>query len=67
MKRIDKNKNMTAEEMAREIIRLNFTDEYCDNGCPDAWDEPICQKELELECFEEYMTEYTRSYSGRGK
>ncbi len=35
MKRIDKIKNMTVEEMAREIIRLNFTDEYCDNGCPD--------------------------------
>ena len=31
MKRIDKIKNMTVEEMAREIIRLNFTDEYCDN------------------------------------
>lgn len=45
MKRIDKIKNMTVEEMAREIIRLNFTDEYCDNGCPDTWDEPICQHE----------------------
>lgn len=57
MKRIDKIKNMTVEEMAREIIKLNFTDEYCDNGCPDTWDEPICQKELELECCIRWLEE----------
>lgn len=46
MKRIDRIKNMTIEEMAKEIIKLNFTDEYCKSDCPDIWDEPICQNEL---------------------
>ena len=57
MKRIDKIKNMTVEEMAREIIRLNFTDEYCDSGCPDTWNKPICQEELELECCIRWLEE----------
>ena len=32
MKRIDKIKNMTTEEMAKQIIKLNITDEYCRQG-----------------------------------
>lgn len=48
MKRIDRIRNMTTDEMAREIVKLNFTDEYCKSTCEDAWgaDEVICQDEL---------------------
>jgi len=59
MKRIDKIKNMTTEEIAKKIIKLNITDEYCKSDCEDVWDvkEARCQNELELKCCTRWLEE----------
>lgn len=44
MKRIEAIRTMTVEEMAREIVKLNFTPEFCKSDC--TWEEPICQNAL---------------------
>ncbi|HHY27184.1 MAG TPA: hypothetical protein GX523_10675 [Desulfitobacterium dehalogenans] len=38
----EKVKSMSVEELAKEIIRLDITDEFCDNSC--------CSGEAEIEC-----------------
>ena len=52
MKRIDRIRTMTTEEIAKEIIKLNITDEYCKGDCEDVWGakEVRCKEDLELKC-----------------
>ncbi len=38
MTRIEKIRNMPIEEMAKAIIRLNVTDEYCKSDCEGVQD-----------------------------
>ena len=46
MKRIDRIRTMTTEEIAKKIIKLNITDEYCKGDCEDVWGVP--EEELDL-------------------
>ena len=52
MKRIDRIRTMTTEEIAKKIIKLNITDDYCKGDCEDVWgaEEVRCKEELELDC-----------------
>jgi hypothetical protein len=61
MTRYERVKNMDIEEMAGEIIRLNFTDEYCKDSCEAAqnWDceEGCCLPGIEKECCFKWLKE----------
>lgn len=59
VKRIDRIRTMTTEEIAKEIIKLNITDEYCKGDCEDVWgaEEVRCKENLELECCIRWLEE----------
>ncbi len=56
MTRIERLRTMATEEMAREIIKLNFTDEYCKGDCKEDED---CLHELEC-CIRWLKEEQTK-------
>ena len=61
MTRYEWVKNMSIEEMADKIVRLNFIDEYCKNDCEAAqdWDceEGCCLPENEIKCCIKWLKE----------
>ena len=61
MTRYEWVKNMSIEEMADKIVRLNFIDEYCKNDCEAAqdWDceEGCCLPENEMKCCIKWLKE----------
>lgn len=61
MKRYERIKSMSIEEIAEEIIRLGFTDEYCKGDCEGAQDIECdcgcCLPEEEKKCCIKWLKE----------
>ena len=51
MTRYERIKTMSIEQIAAEIVRTNFTDEYCKSYCAD------CCQWYELDCCVRWLLE----------
>lgn len=57
MTRYERIKSMSIEEMAEEVIVLNFTDAYCKNDCSPIENDGECEPANEFECCIRWLNE----------